>query len=99
MKKGILTGAVLALSVVMTGCFEKPKEYTDAEKTKVCQAYIATGFGREPEQYKPYMLKKGVVYLRYTREFDNTEWDTACKISSKKKTIIWAGYLNDDQRW
>lgn len=99
MKKGILTGAVLAMSVAVSGCFEKPKEYTDAEKAKVCQAYIATGFGRDADQYKLNRIEQGIVYLRYTREFDNTEWDTACQISSKKQTIIWSGYLNDVQRW
>ena len=87
--------------LALTACSpEESKAYTTTEKTQLCQAYIGQLFQKPINIIKfDKEDSKGLTYVSYTRQIDNTKWSYVCDIDSKNKTMTWAGWFQDTGNW
>ncbi|HCE1978159.1 TPA: hypothetical protein NKP43_000751 [Vibrio parahaemolyticus] len=78
----------------------KPIELSKEFKIEICKSYIGTLFGRSPSIMNNYKnTSDGLIYIKYTRDSDGSEWSNVCEFDDKNATVIWAAYDKYSQKW
>lgn len=93
----ILVGTV-ALVALMVQHKGEDRVWSISEKANLCKAYIGSMFNQPAQIIDHYKTdEKGLVYVKYKRPSDSSEWRYVCEITGS--SMIWTAWLKYESRW